>query len=112
MRKFREAHKQLAIAYVLEGRSVAEVSAELSISKSSLHAWVAERKKEQEHQAALQEARREAQEMAQESALEHQPPPSFENHPLWAAAEALLKEIRRQRIRAQLNDDIRPDGTL
>lgn len=96
VKKFRDSHKALAMAYVYEGRSVADVCAELSVSKSTLHGWLAEAKKMKELEASILKARTEADRLedAGEAMRQLGTLPS-EVQPLLIAVEVLLKEIKR-----------------
>lgn len=99
VKKYRDSHKALAMAYVRDGRPVAEVCAELSVSKSALHSWLAEDRKRREFEGALLQVQREADELKKETHCERQfdSLPS-EMQPLLVAVEALLKEIKRLSI--------------
>lgn len=96
VKKFRDSHKALAMAYVYEGRSVAEVCTELSVSKSALHGWLAEARRKKDFEEALIKAQREAEHLkdADRDFDQFETLPS-EVQPLLIAVEVLLKEIKR-----------------
>lgn len=99
MKKYREAHKALAMAYVREGRTVAEVSRELSVSESALYGWLAQDRKRLAFEQQLSDLREAVAKSDDMDSLTCKFGALLEEvQRLLLPVQALLQEIKRLRL--------------